>query len=233
MKINRQVKIQLFLFILFSFLNGVAQSYSKSKVIDVNNKHQLQRGARLFMNYCSGCHSLQYMRYNKMAEDIGLVNSEGQVDEVLLKENLIFTDSSISDVVNSALLPSDAKQWFGVTPPDLSLTGKEKGANWIYSYLNGFYPDSTQFFGVNNRLIPNTVMPDCLSSLAVDLNHSSRTQLESDIADITTFLVYVSDPSLLVRYRLGGYVIAFLTLFFIIVYFLKRNYWQAVRKRRS
>ena len=111
--------------------------------INLKDKAVLQRGARLYMNYCSGCHSLKFMRYNLMANDIGLTTFDGQLDEALLKNNLIFSKATLYDPIEIALLPEDAKQWFGVVPPDLSLMTREKGAEWLYTYLSNFYRDDS------------------------------------------------------------------------------------------
>ena len=125
----------------------------KSVIIDIKDKESLQRGAQLFMNYCSGCHSLKYMRYNRMAEDLGLTTFDGQVDEDLLKNNLIFTQAVIYDPIQIAMLPEDAKQWFGMVPPDLSLSARDRGPQWLFNYLQGFYSDDSRPFGVNNIMI--------------------------------------------------------------------------------
>src|SRR5277367_2891636 len=99
---------------------------------DIRNMESLQRGARNFMNYCSGCHSLKYLRYNRLAADLKIPESE--------LANLMFTSDKVFDTVNSAM-PPDAESWFGKQPPDLSLVARAKGADYIYSFLKGFYDD--------------------------------------------------------------------------------------------
>ncbi len=123
-----------------------------------NHKASLQRGAKLFMNYCSGCHSLKYMHYNQMAQGLGLVTFDGRVDDDLLKNNLIFTQALVNAPIEIALSPEDAKQWFGVVPPDLSLVVRERGARWLHLYLSSFYNDKSRPFGVNNRLVHDVMI---------------------------------------------------------------------------
>lgn len=221
--------ICIFFLLVINTQLAIASQLSHTITVNVDDKAQLQRGAKLFMNYCSGCHSLKYMRYSRMAQDLGLVTSNGRIDEDLLQKNLVFTDSSTTETIQVAMPLEDAKKWFGVSPPDLSLTAREKGTGWVYTYLMGFYTDKSRPFGVNNQVIPNVAMPNCLEPLIKNMNyHTSRQWIEA-VEDITTFLAYVSEPSQLIRYQLGAYVIVFLALFFIVVYLLKKAYWKSIR----
>lgn len=215
--------------------------------IDLKDKDRLQRGAKLFMNYCSGCHSLKYMRYNRMAEELGLTTFDGQLDEDLLKNNLIFTTASVYDPIRIAMLPEDAKQWFGMVPPDLSLSARDRGTEWIYNYLRSFYSDNSRPFGTNNLLVPDVAMPNVLEPLIgkiilinnkvthapelVLIEHGEMYQAEFDsaIKDLVTFLEYVGEPAKMVRYQMGIFVILFLCLFFIITYRLKTIYWRRIK----
>lgn len=215
----------------------------ESVSIDVKNKEQLQRGAKLFMNYCSGCHSLKYMRYNRMAEDLGLTDFAGKINKNLLN-NLVFTQAALYDPIQIAMPPEDAKQWFGIIPPDLSLSARERGAHWLYRYLKNFYIDNSRPFGVNNLLVPNAAMPNALEPLmgqqVLVMNNESHSDSlllikqgemlpgDFDIAlkDLVTFLVYVGEPAKLVRYHLGIFVILFLAILLIAAYSLKKVYWR-------
>ena len=209
--------------------------------IDITNKPRLQRGAKLFMNYCSGCHSLKYMHYNQMAKDLGL--TEGKVEKKLIN-NLIFTKAILYDPIAIAMPPEDAKRWFGVVPPDLSLSARERGAVWLYNYLKSFYSDNARLFGVNNLLVPNVAMPNVLEPLMgqmilVSNNESSLLlvkhgemppiQMDSALQDLVTFLVYVAEPAQLIRYRLGIFVLIFLCIMFIAAYLLNRVYWRRLK----
>src|SRR6267142_4690219 len=124
---------------------------------DIKNIESLQRGARNFMNYCSGCHSLKYLRYNRMATDLKIPESE-------LAGNLMFTSDKAFDTINSAM-PKDSEGWFGKQPPDLSLMARARGVDYIYSFLKGFYVDATRPWGVNNLYLPSAAMPHVLAGL--------------------------------------------------------------------
>src|SRR5258705_5495586 len=124
---------------------------------DIQNTESLQRGARNFMNYCSGCHSLKYLRYNRMATDLKIPESE-------LAANLMFTSDKAFDTINSAM-PKDSEGWFGKQPPDLSLIARARRPDYLYSFIHGFYVDKTRPWGVNNLYLPSAAMPDVLASL--------------------------------------------------------------------
>ncbi|MBN9227639.1 MULTISPECIES: cytochrome c1 [Legionella] len=205
------------------FVNPVV--YADPVEFNVQDKASLQRGARLFMNYCSGCHSLKYLRYNHMAKGLGLTRFDGQINEDLLKNNLIFTQATINDPIRIALPPEDAKQWFGVVPPDLSLVAREKGTRWLYSYLNGFYKDEARPFGTNNRLVPDVAMPNILDTLNHELPSG---QFNMNLQDLVTFLAYVGEPIQPLRYRMGFFVVGFLFVLFLVAVGLKTVYWRKI-----
>ena len=186
---------------------------------DINDRNSLQRGAKLFMNYCSGCHSIEFMRYNRLGQDLGL--SDEQV-----AENLMFTGKKVGDPITSAISKEASVKWFGTTPPDLSLVSRSKGVDWIYTYLNSFYADDSRPFGVNNHVLVNASMPDVLWQLKAE---KSEAAFEQDIRDITNFLDYVGEPVKLVRYELGYKVIGFLFILFILAYLMKKEYWKDVK----
>lgn len=235
-------------FLISAVQPALASDFAREPVsIDLNDKERLQRGAMLFMNYCSGCHSLKYVRYNRMAEELGLTTFDGQLDEDLLKNNLIFTKATVYDPIRIAMLPEDAKQWFGMVPPDLSLSARDRGTEWIYNYLKSFYSDNARPFGTNNLLVPDVAMPNVLepligkmiliqnkathSSDLVLIEHGEMYQAEFDsaIKDLVTFLEYVGEPAKMVRYHIGIFVILFLCIFFIVAYRLKKAYWQRIK----
>ncbi|EHL29936.1 cytochrome c1 [Legionella drancourtii] len=235
----------LYLLNIFVLL-GSPFLWAQAPVIDVRNQASLQRGAKLYMNYCSGCHSLKYLRYNQMAEGLGLISFDGHVDEGLLKDNLIFTQASINDPIRVALPPEDALQWFGVVPPDLSLIAREKGADWLYTYLKSFYNDKSRPFGTNNLLKPGVAMPNVLEpfigEMALEQNSKGcskalslvkegelpQAQINSFLQDLVTFLVYVGEPIQRIRYRIGLIVIAFLSVFLLVAIGLKKVYWRKI-----
>jgi ubiquinol-cytochrome c reductase cytochrome c1 subunit len=213
---------------------------------DIKNTESLQRGARNFMNYCSGCHSLKYLRYNRMATDLKIPESE-------LAGNLMFTSEKAFDTVNSAM-PKDSEGWFGKQPPDLSLVARAKGLDYLYSYMKGFYVDKTRPWGVNNLYLPSAAMPDVLAQLhglqkpvfknEPDEHGSARMVLvgvdamtpgalkpeeyDQFVRDIVNFLDYAGEPVKDKRQTLGVFVTLFLLVFFVFAYLLKKEYWKDV-----
>lgn len=216
--------------------------------VNIQDKASLQRGAKFFMNYCSGCHTLRYMRYNRMAVDLGLTTFNGEIDTDLLKNNLIFTEAKIQDPIENSMPKADALQWFGRLPPDLSLSAREHGPAWLYTYLKSFYTDKKRPFGANNLLVPDVGMPNVLEPLIGKMilntnNHDANThdtlqliltkagemtqgEFNSALEDLVTFLVYVGEPAKLVRYHIGWAVLVFLIIFLIVAYQLKKTYWK-------
>jgi len=130
--------------------------------VDLANKPSLQRGAKYFMNYCVGCHSLQYMRYNGLAKDLGIVDSKGEVDTTLMESTLVPKGQKVTDYIVNSMPKEDAAKWFGIAPPDLTLEARVRGADWIYTYLRAFYLDPKKPTGVNNLVFPDVAMPDVL-----------------------------------------------------------------------
>ena len=118
------------------------------------DRASLQNGAKLFMNYCSGCHAISFMRYNRIGNDLGL-------SDELVAQNLMFAGSKPGEAMVTAMPENAASKWFGGVPPDLSLVARSKGTDWIYTYLRSFYEDESRIFGVNNKVLVNASMP-CL-----------------------------------------------------------------------
>jgi ubiquinol-cytochrome c reductase cytochrome c1 subunit len=213
---------------------------------DIRNTASLQRGARNFMNYCSGCHSLTYLRYNRMAADL-------KIPEPELAANLMFTSDKPFDTINSAM-PKDSEAWFGKQPPDLSLMARERGVDYLYSFLKGFYADKTHPWGVNNLYLPGAAMPHVLASLQglqkpvfknePDDHGSARMVLvgvdamtpgalkpeeyDQFVRDIANFLDYAGEPIKDKRQSMGIFVTLFLLVFFVFAYLLKKEYWKDV-----
>ncbi|MEO6137921.1 MAG: cytochrome c1 [Luteimonas sp.] len=211
---------------------------------DITDHGSLQRGAALYMNYCSGCHSLQYLRYSRMAEDIGLTEDE-------VKNNLIFTGAKFGEHINVALNEDEAKQFFGKMPPDLSVIARVRGSDWIYNYLKSFYLDESRPVGWNNSIYPNASMPNPLWQLQ-GLQHAqlgkadaagdqpveklimaqpgtqTPEQFDQTARDITTFLEYAGEPAAIKRQSMGVWVILFLAFFTFLAWLLKKEYWRDV-----
>jgi ubiquinol-cytochrome c reductase cytochrome c1 subunit len=209
--------------------------------IDVSDTASLQRGAKYFVNYCTGCHSLKFQRYNRLVKDLGLT-----ADEV--KANLMFTTDNIGDTMKIAMAPQDAEKWFGVVPPDLSVTARARGVDWIYTYLRSFYTDEKRPFGVNNTVFPDVGMPNVLwqlqgsqKAVVTEVDGVKVTKLEMDKAgtlsaeefdgvarDLTAFLSYVGEPAQLKRQSMGKWVLLFIGIFFVLAYLLKKEYWKDI-----
>jgi len=127
--------------------------------VDARDKPSLQRGAQLYMNYCMGCHSLQYSRYNRVAQDL-------EIPEDLFQANLMFDgDAKFGSLMENAMTEDLAKTWFGATPPDLTLVSRVRQPEWLYTYLRNFYRDDTRPYGVNNRVFKDVGMPHVLLEL--------------------------------------------------------------------
>lgn len=186
---------------------------------DITDEASLQRGAKSFMNNCSGCHSIELMRYNRIAKDLN-------IDEADMAANLMFNADKTGSPVFSSMPVDGAQEWFGTTPPDLSLTARARGTDWIYTYLKGFYADDTRPYGVNNHVLENASMPDILWQSKQD---KSELAFNQEVRDITNFLDYVSEPVKLIRYEIGVKVLGFLFILFILSYLLKKEYWKDVK----
>ncbi|RBP53330.1 cytochrome c1 [Arenicella xantha] len=126
--------------------------------LNMSDKASLQNGAKLFMNYCLACHSAEYSRYERVATDLDIPLYQ-------LKENLMFTTEKPGDLMKTTMPAEDAKSWFGVAPPDLSLVARVRGSDWIYTYLRAFYQDESTPSGWNNSLFANVAMPHSMYEL--------------------------------------------------------------------
>ena len=202
-------------------LNGFAASKVQldHADTDIMDRASLQNGAKLFMNYCSGCHAISFMRYNRIGSDLGL-------SDELITKNLMFAGNKPGEPMVTAMPENAASKWFGGVPPDLSLVARSKGTDWIYTYLRSFYEDESRIFGVNNKVLVNASMPDALWSLRKD---QSEAEFDNSVRDITNFLDYVGEPAKLIRLQLGKWVLVFLGVLFILVYMLKKEYWIDVK----
>ena len=210
----------------------------------LDDRASLQRGAQLYINYCSGCHSLKYLRYSRMAEDLGL--SE---DEVMA--NLNISGVKFGETIGTSMTEAHAKDAFGKMPPDLSLIARVRGNDWIYTYLKSFYLDETRPVGWNNTVFPNASMPNPLWQMqglqhgvlgkkdATGEAHVERLaltqpgtqnaeQFDQTVRDITAFLEYAGEPASLKRQGMGVWVILFLAAFTFLTWLLKKEYWKDV-----
>ena len=210
---------------------------------DVGDLASLQRGAKYFVNYCLGCHSAQYVRYNRLGADLELTEEQ-------LVENIMFTGERPFDTMTNAMTDEDAARWFGVAPPDLSLIARSRGTDYLYNFLRGFYEDDAALSGANNLWLENTAMPHVLWELqgvrravftetegavptfehfeTVSAGTLDDAEYDELVRDIVTFLDYIGEPMQLERRALGVRVIGFLLIFLLIAYMLKREIWKDV-----
>jgi ubiquinol-cytochrome c reductase cytochrome c1 subunit len=178
----------------------------------------LQSGARTYVNYCMGCHGLQYMRYNRLT-DIGLTEAQ-------IRDNLMFTADKVGETMKVAMSVKDGKAWFGVPPPDLSVVSRSRGADWLYTYLRTFYRDPKASHGWNNKVFHNAAMPHVLWKVQAE---QSAVQYDATVRDLVNFLVYVGEPSAQSRRNIGIVVLFVLGVLFILAYAMKKAFWKDVR----
>lgn len=214
---------------------------------DMSNIPSLQRGAANFMNYCSGCHSAQYVRFNSMGSDL-------ELSETQLLKNLMFNAEKTFETIRSNIPADDSKRWFGVAPPDLSLMARSRGSDYIYNFLRGFYAEEARPTGVNNVVLEGTSMPHVLVNLQglqrplyeetvsstgevtqvlqgfdlVSAGTMTPEQFDGFVRDTVNFLDYISEPVQMKRRVIGVWTLLFLTLFLIVAYMLKNEIWKDV-----
>lgn len=221
--------------------------------IDWDDKASMQRGARIFVNYCMGCHEASYARYNRVGADL-------EISDEQVLENLIFTTDNNGDknkvgtLMTNTMSAEYARDVFGAPPPDLSLVARSRGVNWLYNYMRGFYLDESRPFGMNNSVFDKVGMPHVLADLQgyqvpkmavrddgygsekevivgfdiVKPGKLSKSEYDQAIYDLVAFLDYLSEPYRQSRKNVGTGVIIFLLIFLILAYFLKREFWKDI-----
>ena len=215
---------------------------------DLSDEKSLQQGARVYVNYCMGCHSLDFMRFNRMGEDLN-------IPEKTLKANFMFGTDKPGDTMSIAMNLQEGEAFFGVKPPDLSVIARSRGAKWLYSYLLTFYVDENRPLGVNNLTFKDVAMPHALLELQglqkpvyetvvdeeghehqvikklelVEPGLQSAEEYEQTVANLVNFLVYVGEPAQLQRKKIGLWVLLYLGLILLpATYLLKKEYWKDI-----
>jgi len=207
---------------------------------NVRDTHSLQNGAKLFVSYCLSCHSASYMRYNRLADDLELTEEQ-------VTENLIFSDAKFGETMKSAMTSEQGTEWLGKAPPDLSVVARSRGVDWLYSYLKTFYRD--EYGAWNNLVFPNASMPhvmwrlqgiqkpvyetvgdeEVIDQLIMETpGLQSPEEYDETVRDLVTFLEYMSEPAQLKRKNIGVWVMLFLTVFALLAYALKAEFWRDV-----
>lgn len=215
--------------------------------VDLSNRESLQRGARIFVNYCLSCHSAAYMRFNRVGQDLG-------IPEDVLKRDFMFGTDKPGDTMTVAMRDEDARDYFGTAIPDLSVIARARGADWLYTFFMTFYRDPTRPFGVNNVQFKDVAMPHVLwelqglqrvvkeretledgatieriTHLELDTpGQQSPAEYATTVQDLVNFLVYLGEPVQLQRYTIGTWVIGYLLVFLVVAWLLKREYWKDV-----
>ena len=234
-------------FVLILGLAGGAAAQSEAELEAANNNiantASLQRGAKYFVNYCLGCHSAKYVRYNRLGRDLQLSNQQ-------LMDNLMFTGERPFDTMAIAMRPEDSARWFKISPPDLSLIARSRGPDYIYTYLRSFYVAPDRPTGVNNIVLPGSSMPHVLWELqgtqravfgrdedgkevfdhfeVVRPGQLDERAFDEVVRDIVNFLDYIGEPIKRERQQLGVRVIGFLLVFLLIAFMLKKEIWKDV-----
>jgi ubiquinol-cytochrome c reductase cytochrome c1 subunit len=186
--------------------------------IDPRDLVSLQAGARTFVNYCLNCHGAQYMRYNRLT-DLGLTEAQ-------IKDNLMFAGDKVGDTMTVALTVKEGKAWWGAPPPDLSVIGRSRGADWLYTYLRTFQRDANTASGWNNATFPNVAMPHVLWRLQRD---QSAVEYDRTVRDLVNFLVYMGEPAAQQRKAIGVIALFVLGVLFVLAYAMKHAFWKDVR----
>ncbi|MDD5480948.1 cytochrome c1 [Rhodoferax sp.] len=200
---------------------GVAWDKAPDKI---NDQAALQNGAKVFVNYCLNCHSAAFNRFNRL-QDIGLTADQ-------IKDNLLVTNAKIGDTMKAAIDPQQAKAWFGVNPPDLTVIARSRagaggtGADYLYTYMRGFYPDETKPTGWNNHVFPNVAMPHVLWEMQSSMTPA---QYDQTIGDLVNYLQWMSEPAQTARKNMGKYVLIFLAGLIFLTWKLNSAYWKDVK----
>jgi len=241
------MKNLLFLFALLLPLTGQSSEdvHLDEAPINPGNHASLQRGAKIFVNYCLNCHSATSMRYNRL-KDIGLTDEQ-------IKNNLLFAGEKVGETMQVGMKSNDAKAWFGAPPPDLSVIARSRTPDWLYTYLRGFYRDDTRSTGWNNVAFANVGMPHVLWELQgeqrlkvvatkdADGNKVEKHELvlvkpgamspaeyDGMVADLVNYLAFMAEPAKAKRLQLGIVVLLALALFFMLALALKKEFWKDV-----
>jgi ubiquinol-cytochrome c reductase cytochrome c1 subunit len=235
-----------------AFAAGPAIQLDQFPTNKLTDKAALQNGAKLFMNYCLGCHGLSQVRYNRLA-DLGLTEDQ-------IKANLILTDAKVGDLIRTTMPLKESAAWFGKAPPDLSLTARSRsskagtGADWIYTYMRTYYVDPSRPTGWNNLVYPAVAMPHVLWELqgqnAAEFKTMTKSSEEQQVfdrfvsqspgkvsasdydnivADLTAFLSWAADPVAQTRKQIGVWVLLFLALFFVFAWRMNAVFWKDIR----
>ena len=228
-----------------AFASG-AEVHLDHAPVNPHDQESLQRGARVFVNYCLSCHAASYMRYNRM-QDFGLTEQQ-------IKDNLLYAADKPGETMKVAMQTKDATAWFGAPPPDLSVITRSRGADWVYTYLRGFYRDGTRPTGWNNTVFDKVGMPHVLHGLQGQMAPVYRTEKTAEghdhqvlerlelvkpgkitlaeydalVGDLVNYLAWMGEPAKSSRMGIGLAVLLFLGVFYVVAFYLKKEFWKDV-----
>lgn len=214
---------------------------------NIRSVDSLRSGAKTFMNYCMGCHSMSFQRYNRVAEDLGLTEDE-------MMDSLVLTDAKFTDKMEIAMTAAQGDKWFGKAPPDLTVIAKARGVDWLYNFLINYYVDAKTPTGWNNLTFENASMPHILWELqgirkanfevtkdeegnehkkfvgfeVVQPGSMSEQEYKDTVRDLVNFLDYSAEPAKLIRMSYAPWVLLFVSVFTLLAYLLKVNYFRDV-----
>ena len=246
MKMIKQLLAILAFAPMLAAASGGAQIHLDQAPINLSDKASLQRGAKAFVNYCLNCHSASYMRYSRL-QDLGLTEDQ-------IKNNLLFATEKPGETMTVAMRHADAKVWFGASPPDLSVIARSRSADWLYTYLRSFYRDDSRPTGWNNIAFDKVGMPHVMASLQgeqiahfkKEIDHEGKehevferfelvkpgsvslAEYDAMVGDLVNYLAWMAEPVKQKRLNTGLLVLVFLGIFFIIAYYLKKEFWKDI-----
>jgi ubiquinol-cytochrome c reductase cytochrome c1 subunit len=243
-RLSMQKKLFFCATLLWAAVAGASGSvHLQDADVDVFDAHSVRRGAEYYVSYCIGCHSIKHLRYSRFADDFGLSEQE-------MSHSIMRGDHRMHDTMHTAMRAKDGDAWFGVAPPDLSLSARSRGADWLYSYLKGFYLDPSRPTGSNNLVFFDVGMPNVMWELQglqkpvykkvagvetldhlaqVEQGRMTEQQFDQAVTDIVNFLVYAAEPAQLQRIRIGKYVLFGLLVLVVLFYKLKKVYWKNIK----
>jgi len=236
----KRILFCLLLLPMFAFASGGGPELQKS-LNDVRNQASLQNGAKIFVNYCIGCHSMKYSRFERVGVDLG-------IPEDLLKRDIMFTAEKPGELMHTPMTADSGQKWFGKAVPDLSVIARSRGTDWLYTYFMTFYTDPARPWGVNNLVFRDVGMPHVLWELqgaqkpvyheenghkvlvgVEPADEAAKAKTEGyrrTVTDLVNFLDYVGEPAKVVRWDLGWKVILYLFIFTFFAYLMKRAFWD-------
>jgi ubiquinol-cytochrome c reductase cytochrome c1 subunit len=254
-------RIILIIFIILSSFSAHSEEskvkYKKTDwsfdgIFGTFDRASLQRGYQVYNEVCSGCHSIQHLSYRNLSESGGpeftieeakAIASQFEIEDGPNSDGEMFMRSArLSDkfVKPYPNIESSTAANGGAYPPDMSVLAKARsgGANYIYSLLLG-YDEAPAGLELDDGVYYNTYMPgnkikmsSPLSDGIVEYSDGTEVTMEQVAKDVTTFLVWASEPHLEAQHKMGFKVIIYLIILFILVYMSKQKIWSNLNPKK-